>query len=63
MDSYQELVEIVRKVDPAAADYLDTDARKRHDFYPCGCLNLVMRWQDTPQGFAYWDEVSEKIGR
>lgn len=58
---YKELIERVRLIDPAAAEYLEGDARKLGDFQPHENLISVMFWGDTPQGHEYWSGINQKL--
>jgi len=60
---FKDLVERVRRIDPAAAEYLDG-----YDIKNCECnfhedhsLDCVMMWDETPQGHGYWSDISRKL--
>lgn len=55
---YKELIERVRLIDPAAAEYLEGDARKQGDFQPRRNLGSLMIWDKTPQGHDYWSNIN-----
>lgn len=57
-NEYKELIERVRLIDPAAAEYLESDDIKNCNFIPHGNLGSVMIWSETPQGFQYWSNIA-----
>lgn len=56
---YLELVARVRRIDPAAADYLMGDEISGRS--QSGDLDSVMFWETTPQGHYYWLGIQRKI--
>ena len=60
-----ELIEKVREIDQAAADYLRNEAPKLDRYAGGGedniSLDSIMAWPETPQGLAYWDDINEKL--
>lgn len=63
--AYVELVGKVRKIDPAAADYLESkELRKigRLGFDYDGSIYCVMEWGLTPQGHKYWESIAKRLG-
>ena len=58
-----ELIKKVRKIDPAAADYLENDAPKLKTYAGSGEVSLrsIMTWKETKQGHWYWSEINNKI--
>ena len=60
---YLELVGEVQKIDPNAAVYMLTEAKKLDDFIYNRSLYNVFTWADTPQGWEYWSDIYEKLDR
>jgi len=58
---YKRLVEDVRKIDPAAAKWLEEELPKRKSSELSGDLMRVMDWRETPQGWEYWDNINTQI--
>ena len=62
--AYVELVVKVRKIDPDAADYLESKELRKTGgcgFQYRGNLSSVMVWFATPQGHDYWENIAEKL--
>lgn len=61
--AYVELVGKVRKIDPAAADYLESkELRKNKSFVYSGDIFSSFSWLITPQGHAYWHNIAQRLG-
>ena len=55
MSNYEKLIERVRQIDESAADYLKTvDPGEPGTSH----LSMVMIWEDTPQGWEYWNSIN-----
>ena len=62
MTSYDRLVERVRAIDPKAARYMDTKARKLKSFSPTAdTLAAAFVWSSTRQGHDYWSELDDRM--
>ena len=59
---YIELIDRVRKIDGEAADYLETEAKELRDFKESDQLTECFYWDESEQGFDYWDEIADKLG-
>lgn len=60
---YKELIERVRLIDLAAAEYLEDDARNLSDFQPHEDLGSIMVWDKTPQGLRYWRNIADTLDK
>lgn len=60
---YENLIERVRKLDPAAAEYLEGPAKEMSDFNYTGNLWWAFYWDDSIQGHAYWEKIAEALDR
>lgn len=62
MRKFLQLIEEVRKVDPRAADFLESkDARKIRFFKEKENINDCFLWVNAPQGHEYWRKIAEAI--
>lgn len=62
MRKYLELIEEVRKIDPRAADFLNSkDARKIGRFRESSYLSSCFHWRYSPQGYGYWREICDRL--
>lgn len=59
--AYRALIRRVRRIDPDAADYMQTDARKLESFTPGSELICIFLWTHTPQGFHYWWRIEDQL--
>lgn len=59
---YNDLCERVYKIDRDAAEYMRKEAIKLKNFEYFGFLIMSFRFEDTPQGFEYWNNISIKLG-
>lgn len=62
--AYVELVGKVRKIDPNAADYLESKKLRKIGgcgFDYSGDILYVMDWQSTPQGHSFWKKIADKL--
>jgi hypothetical protein len=58
----KELIQKVRAIDEAAAQWLRTQAPKLPSFDSTAeSLNTVMRWRETPQGWAFWANIWRQL--
>jgi hypothetical protein len=60
-DDYNDLVGEVQKIDPNAAVYMLTEAKKLDDFDYTDRLVTAFTWADTPQGWEYWDDIDTQL--
>lgn len=60
---YKELIERVRLIDPAAAEYLEGDDVRKRNFLPHENLSSVMVWSETPQGHRYWSNIDSALAK
>jgi len=61
----EDLINDVRKIDSAAADYISNDAQK--DFYwiwegDDNDLSTAFNWGASPQGRDYWIKIYHLLG-
>lgn len=58
-----DLIERVRRIDPAAAEWLEFGDHSRVVNFDAGRCNLddVMIWSTTPQGHNYWERLHEAV--
>jgi len=63
MSNFKQLVERMRSIDPAAADYLEGDDIRhiKLGVSECGFLSGVMVWANTPQGHNYWSDIFDQL--
>ena len=61
-DQYLALIEKVRVIDEAAAEYMIKDAPKLSSFN-CHAIALgaCFMWRETKQGYSYWAEIAKKL--
>jgi len=59
--TYEELIANVQKIDPSAAEYLQTEAQKLPDFSPSSDLLGVFYWDNSPQGHDYWSAICRQL--
>jgi len=60
---YENLIERVRKLDPAAAEYLEGPAKEIKDFNYTDNLWYAFLWADSAQGHEYWMKIAEALDR
>jgi hypothetical protein len=60
---YENLIERVRQLDPAAAEYLEGPAKEMSDFSYTGNLWDAFTWDDSIQGHTYWQKIAEALDR
>ena len=64
VNMWKETLKRIREIDPEAADYLESDAKKLTSYADNnGHNNLasIMKWDETPQGKAYWQKIEALI--
>ena len=59
--AYQKLIAKVAKINPTAAEYMQTHMRNLEGFYTSDSLSEVICWSETPQGHAYWASICNLI--
>jgi hypothetical protein len=61
--NYSELIQVVKKIDPDAAIYMDNEARYLDSFCidVCGSLLGNFIWSETPQGSAFWVDINDRV--
>lgn len=63
----EALIAKVREIDPAAADYLEGDAKLLRSWAPalegCETLDALFMWDRSPQGHAYWERIDDEINK
>ncbi len=59
----QELIEAVRKIDPEAAKYLESEYKdvEAINWVSGRTLIQIMHWANTPQGFDYWAKIHSQL--
>ena len=58
---YKKLIAEVRKIDTAAADYLDGPCRKLVSFSEDKRIQPSFLWDKTPQGVQYWWDIQDQL--
>jgi len=56
----EDLIEDVRKIDPGAAPYLDSDAQNLSSWSwipEFSTLSTIFIWHETPQGWDFWNHI------
>jgi hypothetical protein len=62
LEEYVELCKKVERIDAKAAKYLREEAPKLESFMMIGILTLCFHWIETPQGWEYWNTISQSLG-
>lgn len=62
--AYVELVGKVRKINPEAADYLESKELRKSvsSFIYAGRISSAMSWGETTQGHSFWWGISRELG-
>ena len=59
---HEELLVELGRVAPAAATWLrDAINRHEHRVVDSSCLSGSIMWYYTPQGYDYWEKISDKL--
>lgn len=62
-ENYDELCTLVGTVDKSSEEYMRGDAKKLPDFEESILLPACFVFDDTPQGYLFWADITQKIGQ
>jgi len=51
----------VKEIDEEASKWIETSASFLPSFVASGCLGEVFAWNETPQGYNFWHNISNQL--